>query len=173
MADFEKAYKRTLKNEGGYSLIKVPGDKGGETYAGISKVYHPTWEGWRYINSDFSNDKIHALVYSFYREEFWNKIKGNYFLNQSVAESLYDFAVNVGYSRAVKLTQIVVGTKRDGIIGPVTIKAINDKKPGVFNTRFTLLKILFYANLVERDKRQRKFFYGWVNRALKMMRPEE
>ncbi|MDR2457828.1 MAG: hypothetical protein LBD41_05040, partial [Clostridiales Family XIII bacterium] len=34
--------------EGGYS--NVPGDLGGETYAGISRKYNPDWQGWETLD---------------------------------------------------------------------------------------------------------------------------
>jgi lysozyme family protein len=36
-----------LKMEGTYS--KVPGDSGGETVFGITRVYDPDWAGWRRV----------------------------------------------------------------------------------------------------------------------------
>lgn len=38
MADFEPAFQRTLKAEGGFRLTNIKGDRGGQTYAGISRM---------------------------------------------------------------------------------------------------------------------------------------
>ena len=44
MADFEKAYKRTMKNEGGaFGYSNNPKDPGGETIMGISRINWPQW----------------------------------------------------------------------------------------------------------------------------------
>ena len=43
---FTHAYKSTLRNEGGYRLHTLPGDSGGQTYAGIARHRHPNWPGW-------------------------------------------------------------------------------------------------------------------------------
>lgn len=44
--------------EGGYA--NVLGDKGGETYMGISRVYWPSWPGWPVID-DWRAERINAL----------------------------------------------------------------------------------------------------------------
>ena len=48
MADFKTAYDRTSKFEGGYSNDEA--DRGGETFAGIARVYHENWLGWKIID---------------------------------------------------------------------------------------------------------------------------
>ena len=47
MAEFKKAYDKTMGHEGGY--VHDPDDAGGETYKGISRRYHPGWEGWKVV----------------------------------------------------------------------------------------------------------------------------
>lgn len=46
MADFLQAYESMIRNEGGYTLHTVAGDRGGMTYAGIARNFHPNWPGW-------------------------------------------------------------------------------------------------------------------------------
>jgi lysozyme family protein len=41
MAEFQPACELMICNEGGYKLHTVPGDKGGMTYAGISRNNFP------------------------------------------------------------------------------------------------------------------------------------
>jgi len=69
MADFNDAYEKTILNEGGYKLHNVPDDRGGQTYAGIARRYHPNWPGWRYIDSnDLDNPELTKQVRAFYKE---------------------------------------------------------------------------------------------------------
>ena len=53
MADYKKArkYVDNLEYNGNYKLAlhDVKGDKGGLTYKGIAKNYHPNWKGWGLI----------------------------------------------------------------------------------------------------------------------------
>ena len=44
MANFTQAYNLTSAHEGGY--VNDALDRGGETYRGISRVYHSSWNGW-------------------------------------------------------------------------------------------------------------------------------
>lgn len=37
MSDFESAFEKMIRNEGGYKLYQVKADHGGVTYAGISR----------------------------------------------------------------------------------------------------------------------------------------
>ena len=46
MSDFNIAFEKTLLAEGGYKLTDVANDKGGQTYAGITRRDHPAWQGW-------------------------------------------------------------------------------------------------------------------------------
>jgi lysozyme family protein len=67
MAEFGYAYEKMIRNEGGYKLHIVREDQGEQTYAGISRKYHPQWPGWRNIDkSDFDNLKLTQQVREFY-----------------------------------------------------------------------------------------------------------
>jgi lysozyme family protein len=45
MADFLPAFERMIRDEGGYKLVNVAGDRGGQTYAGIARKMNPDWAG--------------------------------------------------------------------------------------------------------------------------------
>jgi hypothetical protein len=40
-----------IYNEGGFKLIDIAADRGGQTYAGIARNFHPNWPGWHCIDS--------------------------------------------------------------------------------------------------------------------------
>ena len=48
MADFEKAFAKIIKAEGGY--VNNPNDKGGETYMGITRKNHSKLKMWKLID---------------------------------------------------------------------------------------------------------------------------
>ena len=167
MADFDRAFDKMIRNEGGYKLHTVQGDRGGMTYAGIARTYHPNWPGWRLIDSnDLDNPDLTALVRLFYQEQFWDKIKGGAIQSQAVAETLFDFAVNTGHRTAVKLAQIILDTTPDGIVGNNTLGKLNQVEEEDFKIRYTLAKVARYTEIVNRDRSQSKFLLGWINRAL-------
>ncbi|GLS25001.1 glycoside hydrolase family 108 protein [Marinibactrum halimedae] len=167
MAEFTPALNKMLRNEGGYIDHCVAGDRGGQTFAGISRRFHPTWPGWPLIDScDKENPNLTALVYKFYRQQFWQPIKADYLHHQIVAESIFDFAVNAGVRIAVKVAQIVVDTSPDGIVGPKTLEQLNSVDDEFFVAKYALAKIARYREIVRKDRSQEKFLLGWINRTL-------
>lgn len=165
MADFLPAYERTTLNEGGYVLTNHAGDRGGQTYAGISRRFHPDWPGWEYL--DRGETPPTSLVREFYKVKFWQPIQGDALADQRVAETIYDFGVNADPRVAVKLAQIVVGAAPDGVMGPVTLGALNAAEPELFRSRYALAKLSRYLEIVRRDPSQRQWLVGWCNRLLK------
>ena len=167
MANFNLAYAKMIRNEGGYVNHKVKGDRGGQTYAGIARAFHGYWPGWKLIdNNDMSNPRLTELVFRFYQQHFWRKIKGDYITNQRIAESLFDFSVNAGVRTAVKLVQLVVGSTPDGVIGQHTLHQLNGIEEDIFVAQYAIAKVARYAHIVRRDRSQIKFLLGWINRTL-------
>lgn len=165
MADFLPAFEAVLLAEGGYKLTDVPGDRGRQTYAGISRRSWPHWPGWADIDAGRTPEA--TLVRNFYLANFWNVIRGDEITSQRVAECLFGFAVNAGHLVAVKLAQLVVGATPDGRLGPVTLGRVNETAPEVFIAQYTLAKIARYRDIVTKDRTQLPFLLGWLNRVLK------
>ena len=167
MAEFRQAYDIMLLNEGGYINHKVPGDSGGQTYAGIARNFHANWPGWALIdNNDLDNPMLTELVFEFYKSNFWDRIKGEHIASQRIAQSLFDFAVNAGVGTAVKLAQLVVGATPDGILGVRTLEKLNNVDDELFVTKYAIAKVARYTEIVKRDRSQIKFLLGWLNRTL-------
>ena len=168
MANFNNAFEIMIRNEGGYKLHNVKGDRGGQTYAGIARNYHPQWPGWRFIDSgNMDNADLTKSVWDFYKTNFWDKIKGDQITDQTIAETLFDFAVNAGHSTAIKLAQLVIDSTPDGIVGPNTLGKLNQFDAEEFKVRYALAKVARYAEIVNRDRDQQKFLLGWINRTLR------
>ncbi|MBU2976645.1 glycosyl hydrolase 108 family protein [Alteromonas sp. C1M14] len=169
MAFFLPAFEKMIDNEGGYSLHRTDGDRGGLTYAGIARNFHPDWPGWPLIESDTAKQNIIPYVQAFYKQQFWERIRGDFIDAQGVAETIFDFAVNAGVSTAAKLAQDVVGVNTDGVIGTITLKAINQMEAELFIREYALKKMARYANIVNNNPSQAKFLLGWINRSLKQL----
>jgi lysozyme family protein len=171
MADFAPAYERTIVAEGGYTLHETPGDRGGMTYAGIARRYHPNWPGWAHI--DAGGEPPAELVREFYRERFWGRIRGDDIEAQPVAEAIYDMAVNAGVKTAGVLAQVVASRisgrplTPDGVIGPRTLEALGECDPRLFVALYAIARVARYCEIVRRDRTQAKFLLGWVSRAIR------
>lgn len=155
MADFNKAVEKVLVNEGGY--VNDPNDKGGETKFGISKRAYP--------NVDIKNLTVDKAK-SIYKQDYWDKIKGDEIVSDEIAYEIFDTAVNMGVRTSSKLAQIVVEAHPDGFIGKNTLKKLNDVDVELFITKFKLTKIARYTYLVKKYPANKKFLYGWINRVL-------
>jgi lysozyme family protein len=188
MANFYKAHKKTSASEGGYANDKD--DPGKETYCGISRRYWPRWIGWRYVdgwkktlggkvpnNYKFKDPTLNKLIKEFYFKYFWKKLRLDSIENQSIAESIYDYAVNVGKKPAVRRIQWLVyfylktKLKCDGIIGPKTIAAINKTcrdYPDLPNA-FIRVRIGDYFTKCKSKPIKYKWLRGWVARSMKSL----
>ena len=60
MATFDPAFDKMIRNEGGFKLTNIEGDRGGQTYAGIARNVHPDIEGFVYDFPDARADIITA-----------------------------------------------------------------------------------------------------------------
>ena len=163
MSNFEDAFQATMRREGGFVLHTVPGDRGGQTYAGIARNFHPDWHGWPFI--DRKEIPPTVVVREFYRREFWDRMRCDE-LPSKIAAHLFDFGVNAGVRTAVRLAQIVAGATPDGVIGPRTVAALQAMSEAEFEMAYTIAKISRYAEIVNRDRSQSKFLLGWINRTL-------
>jgi lysozyme family protein len=168
MADFNPAFEKMIVDEGGYVLHTVPGDTGGMTYAGIARNPNPQWPGWNLIDhSAVDNPLLTGMVRSFYKTEFWDRIRGDEITNQVVAENIFNFGVNTGIKVAVKLAQLIVGATPDGAVGEITLQKFNNIDGEAFKKAYALAKITRYADICNKNKTQSKFLLGWINRTLK------
>ena len=122
MADFNNAFNKVIQHEGGY--VNDPSDPGGETYKGVARKIFTKWDGWLLVDtakqkSGFpanleQNADLQQRVKNFYELNFWDKVNGDKITNQTIAESIFDFAVNAGVSTSASLAQMVIGQKTDG-----------------------------------------------------------
>jgi lysozyme family protein len=174
---FSEFFPILKREEGGYSNLGA--DKGGETYMGITKKNYPNWNGWVIIDSlkpkqgqIIVNAQLEALVFDFYKTNFWDKLKCDSF-NKTVAMNLCDFAINSGIQTAAKEFQntinslLPVGKKYlivDGQIGSLTIEAANSLNQKKLNDSLLARRKQFYKNIVNSNPSQNVFLNGWLNR---------
>ena len=158
MSLFEPAIAFVLAHEGGYS--NNPADKGGPTNFGLSQRQYPTMK---------MRSLTREQAIEIYRRDYWLTIYEQ-IVNQAVANKVFDMAVNMGPGIAHRLLQRAcidcgqpVGV--DGVVGPVTIKAVNKIMP------FDLLQALRqraaerYHEIAAADPTQTVFLKGWLDRA--------
>ena len=177
MAEFEPCFNKVIILEGGYQLHEVPGDRGGMTYAGVARNFWPQWPGWLKIDAGQMDGELTALVSAFYKENFWDRVRGDDIGAQGVAYHIFAFAVNAGLKTAVRMTQRIIGATPDGIFGNKTFDFLNasiqdEKDERIFIVTFSLFKVFRYKDICMNDSRRgndhlvsnQKFLCGWINR---------
>lgn len=126
MADerFERCLAEVLRHEGGFA--DHPDDPGGATNMGITRNTLAAWRGVTPATAlpvaevrNLSRNEAAQI----YRSKFWRPVAGDD-LPVGLDLALFDFAVHSGPSRAVKTLQGQLGVARDGLVGPVTLKAL-------------------------------------------------
>jgi len=151
--NFERAVQIILNHEGGYVWDKE--DPGGETNLGISKRAYPHLD----IKNITREDAI-----GIYLKEYWLPLKIDE-MHESMRLIMFDAAVNQGLSRAVRMLQGSIGVKQDGIMGSVTLLALQETPPGLVFKNFATLRIRHYTSLLHWPK----YGAGWSKRLLQVV----
>ena len=149
---FDQAVDVILKHEGG--LVDNPNDPGGITNFGISKRSYPEVDIY-----NLTKEKAKEI----YERDFWHPLNLYMIDNANICLELFDFAVNAGPSRSVKMAQKLAGTKEDGQLGGITAKAINEFE-GDFVKVFKHARIIYYESLARNNHNLKMFLNGWINR---------
>ena len=96
-----------------------------------------------------------------FKNEYFYKPKINK-LPLELQPSVLDMQINAG-PNAIKILQKLVGTKQDGIIGPITLKALKDNPVTV--NQYADARIEYYKKVIKKSPEKKKFLSGWTNRA--------
>ena len=140
--------------EGGYN--DTVGDAGGETKYGISKRAYPN-ETIPYLTME--------RAIELYQRDYWPHAQPVFEIAPGLGLMVYDTVVNMGKSAAIRLLQGAVGTKQDGILGPMTMSALEDKVrdgDGELVAEYAALRALRYSSLGN----WHRFGTGWMRRLM-------
>lgn len=168
MADFQTAYLLVADAEGGYQ--DHPNDTGnynslgqlvGTNY-GISAPVYEEWIGRPPTRSDMQAITP-AIARQIFRVNYWNDIRGDQITSQAVANIFFDGRVNHGRT-GTRIMQRVLGVSVDGIVGPVTLGAINAANPAALVENYRQARQDFYHQLVANNPDYGVFLQGWLNR---------
>lgn len=165
MARVELLVPHILRWEGGY--INDPDDLGGATNKGVCfrtyKLYRtrkrlpaPTIEDLKNI----SDEEFVAIL----KEMYWDACRADRIESQSVANAIVDWAWNSGTTTAAKEVQKVLGVEADGIIGNITLAAINSWSPLPLFGQIQQARIAYLQRICNARPANNKFMRGWLNR---------
>lgn len=161
--NFERSLAEVLKHEGGW--VNHPKDPGGATMKGVTLA---TFRGTVKPNATkedlrkITDDQLRVV----YRRHFWDKVLGAE-LPDGLDHAVFDFAVNSGPGRAVRVLQQVVGARVDGIVGPKTLDAIRELPLGTVIGRLCDERLAYMQRIKNRKTGERlwpTFGKGWSRR---------
>jgi lysozyme family protein len=186
---FDLIFEKIMKHEGFYS--NHANDRGGQTYRGIARKFHPDWEGWTIIdkimdeNGNFSEASLplsttidlDTKVREFYKQNYYDDFCGDS-LPFAVAQEMFDISINMGLRRAVLFLQNSINALNrsgvqpdlvaDGIFGNKTLAGVNEfLDKGNYMWLVKLLNIMQgyqYAEIAMNNADQRVFLRGWLKR---------
>lgn len=139
MADFEKAFKKTLNFEGGYSLNLYNQIT---TYAGISRLVSPYWEGWRY--TDRGETPPDSEVKDYFFLDVWCPMWCHAMHDENIAWALFDHAIICGVETAVKDLQECLKLKPTGTIGCTTYEMLDASDELEIQLKFAIKRVERY-----------------------------
>lgn len=149
---FEQFIERVLSHEGGY--VNHKDDPGGETNWGVTKN---TARANGYTGSIREMTRKDAV--EIYRRAFWVRYQADK-MPEAVAFQFFDACVNHGYGNAARMLQRAAGVPDDGIIGAVSLAAVNAAPENDLLLRFNAERLMFYAKLGTFAS----FGKGWIRR---------
>ena len=184
MAKFDEAFKLVLDLEFNKPENALHYNEGedGYTFMGVYQKYYKNSELWsilaKYKNvfketywlskAMYGNSDAQLLVEQIYFENYWKPLMLDKVNDQHKANEILVFGINVGIRNCVKTVQRVVGTKDDGIMGPNTLRKLNNYDSDKFDVEFDAEEKRYYDRIIEKNGNLAIYKNGWYNRADKV-----
>lgn len=176
---FYKAYKILRELE--YSndpkkFLHKNSNETGYTLGGIYQKANPKAVNWDFISSlvslcDGDMQRASEMLYAdgitrtkvllYFKKIYWDTARLDEVQSQKICNEIFLSGVHIGVKNAIKLAQKQIGVLEDGIIGSITIKALNNYNEDRFDKEFDNLEIDNYKKM----KVFAKYSNGFVNRA--------
>lgn len=164
MADVKKLEGFIKKWEGGFA--NDPDDRGGATMCGVTMATYetycrrmgkgkPTVEDLRGMTEREWGEILKTM--------YWDRWKADRIVNQSVANILVDWVWASGVW-GIKRPQRVLGVKEDGVVGSLTLNAVNARDAKNLFYALKADRIKYVDEICRKNPSQAKFRNGWIRR---------
>ena len=140
--NFRACLSFTLQEEGGF--VDNPRDPGGATNKGITLTTFRRYDPGATV--DDLREIGDAMVAGIYAKGYWVPVDGDS-LPSGIDLAVFDFGVNAGPGTAIRLLQRAVGVADDGILGPISMAAINAAVPADVISALGRLQMQHYQEL--------------------------
>jgi hypothetical protein len=151
------AYETSGDVEGGQPH-EVAGDRGGYTKYGIAQNKNP--------DVDVPNLTLDEAV-QVYRRDYWPEAEKLPDSAPNLQALFFEGFMNMGRG-ATKSLQRAIGVDADGVLGPITLhaldKALSDQGEEKIIRDYLWQRAEYYRKIWQNDRSQEKFKNGWQNR---------
>lgn len=169
MANFEVAFTWMMLNEDSQRQYATVPDVGFQAISGINSKSFP--DQFATINA-IPQAQRGPAVEQFYMVNFWNPWFGQ-IISDEVAKRVFDAAVNMGSSTAVKILQIACNSlltpliAQDGAWGPATVHQVNDAAPDALVSAYIAARRAHYVDIIRVKPELSRYLAAWLARASK------
>ncbi len=166
-----------------WKLLHQNKNEDGLTFYGIYEKWNKDWKGWEIVKKQLiatpdikvasrvlaKNLELKDLAYERIKNNYWNKAKLDFVHSQKIADEIFLFGFNVDMKIAIKKAQKTIGfTKenQDGIVGKMTLEALNSFDVNIFDIEFDKEEIKHYDAIIKAKPYLAPNKNGWYDRAL-------
>ncbi len=166
MADVNILAPFILSFEGGFSDHVA--DRGGATNKGV------TISTWRRCGYDKDGDGVvgvsdlrlisdEEVIAQVLKPHYWDRCRADEISDQSLANILVDWVWASGVW-GIRFTQRILRVVDDGVVGDVTLRAINSADPESLFAQIKSRREWHFRSIVAADPSQQVFLRGWLRR---------
>lgn len=154
IVQFTLSWEIVRNSRGEVITTRHPADPGGATKYGIDQRSHPT------ITID---QLTQPQAIAIYYQTYWIR-PGFHQLPYPIAEVAFDMGVLQGSATLLRMLQRLVGVKSDGILGPITLQAVQQKSPHPLAKALLLQARMRLQSLPQAQPKLAVFLRGWLRR---------
>lgn len=166
MPDAEKIIDDIIRREGGF--VDHPDDRGGPTKYGITQATLAEFRTFGATPEDV-RELTETEAREIYRFQYIHNPRFDQIQSPMLAGLVIDCGVNHGTKRAARWLQEAAGVTSDGVIGPVTLQAVNSGNASHLYRAVLARRFRFYGQIITKDHSQAVFAAGWMNRAAEFL----
>ena len=163
-----------------WKLLHQNKNEDGLTFYGIYEKWNKDWKGWDIVKNQLKitpdiktasralakNKELENLAFERIKTKYWDGAKLDFVHSQKIADEIFLFGFNVDMPIAIKKAQKLVGVYQDGIVGNMTLKALNSFDVNIFDIEFDKEEIKYYEVIIKAKPYLAPNKTGWYARAL-------